>query len=559
MIFKGIEIYSQSSSRIDNLVELNKSEARTCDMCGKLFVPQGRNKSRQKSCDRVHFSYCSNCGKVIIQWHDAPRKSCSKECANAMRIKSMQSTLQSMYGEGILNSSQVPEIHAKQVESANAKREQIETSRRRTMLERYGVEHPIQNKEIRAKIDKTNLDRYGSRNVSHNPEICKKISESLKRSDVIEAKKECSLVRWGTEYPAQSEEVQYRMRKTCMERYGVEYPTSIPEIEAKCISTCIERYGVPCGFLKEGSAEKARISILSSDNKGKISKLNQRIADYLKENYSISTEFEKIINNKWYDLHVIDSNILIEIDPTYTHSSQPSHWGYGLSSSYHLSKTNIAAENGYRCIHIFDWDNIDSIATMICPKTIIYARNCTISEIDKSTASDFLDRYHIQKKSNGVVASYGLFYESQLVQVATFGKPRYNKNYEWELLRLASKGNYAVVGGASKLFQKFIKDINPNSVISYCDRSKFSGEVYYKLGFNLHHTSSPAKIWSKGSKHITDNLLRQRGYDQLFGTSYGKGTSNEELMIANGWRDVYDCGQYVFEWINSKRQCRGLS
>ena len=38
----------------------------------------------------------------------------------------------------------------------------------------------------------------------------------------------------------------------------------------------------------------------------------------------------------------------------------------------------------------------------------------------------------------------------------------------------------------------------------------------------------------------------QRGYDQLFGTSYGKGTSNRDLMIQNGWREVYDCGQITW-------------
>jgi hypothetical protein len=59
----------------------------------------------------------------------------------------------------------------------------------------------------------------------------------------------------------------------------------------------------------------------------------------------------------------------------------------------------------------------------------------------------------------------------------------------------------------------------------------------------------PQEIWSKGSQKITANLLRAHGYDQLFGTNYGKGTSNEELMLQNGWLPVYDCGQrvYVFE------------
>ena len=130
----------------------------------------------------------------------------------------------------------------------------------------------------------------------------------------------------------------------------------------------------------------------------------------------------------------------------------------------------------------------------------------------------------------------------------TFGKPRYNKNYEWELLRLCSKSGFKIVGGSAKLFTHFVREYNPESVLSYCDCAKFKGKVYSKLGFSLHHISPPAKIWSKEDKYITDNLLRQRGFDQLFGTDYGKGTSNEELMIADGWRSVYDCGQKVFEW-----------
>ena len=74
------------------------------------------------------------------------------------------------------------------------------------------------------------------------------------------------------------------------------------------------------------------------------------------------------------------------------------------------------------------------------------------------------------------------------------------------------------------------------------------GDVYLALGFNLADPGSPSKHWSHGKKHITDNLLRQRGYDQLFGTSYGKGTSNEQLMLDNHWLPIYDCGQARFEW-----------
>lgn len=63
-------------------------------------------------------------------------------------------------------------------------------------------------------------------------------------------------------------------------------------------------------------------------------------------------------------------------------------------------------------------------------------------------------------------------------------------------------------------------------------------------------TLTTQKIWSKGNIRITDNLLRQRGYDQLFKTTYGKGTNNEQLMLNNGWLPIYDCGQSVYEYLS---------
>ena len=131
----------------------------------------------------------------------------------------------------------------------------------------------------------------------------------------------------------------------------------------------------------------------------------------------------------------------------------------------------------------------------------------------------------------------------------TFGKPRYNKHYQYELIRYCSC--YNIIGGAEKLFKHFIKDYSPTSIISYCDNSKFSGKVYNQLGFDLIDYGKPSKHWYniKTNQHITDNLLRQRGFDQLFGTNYGKGTSNEELMKLHDFVEVYDCGQSKYVWL----------
>ena len=189
---------------------------------------------------------------------------------------------------------------------------------------------------------------------------------------------------------------------------------------------------------------------------------------------------------------------------------------------------------------------------MLQDKETLYARNLDLKEVSIKDASEFLDKYHLQNTCNGQTVRYGLYKNNELVEIMTFGKPRYNKNYEWELLRLCTKAEYKVVGGAERLFKHFIEMQNPKCIISYCDYSKFSGEVYTRLGFKQMGNPKPSKHWSKGSEHITDNLLRQRGYDQLFNTNYGKGTSNEELMLENGWLPVYDCGQMTFIWEDVK-------
>jgi hypothetical protein len=80
----------------------------------------------------------------------------------------------------------------------------------------------------------------------------------------------------------------------------------------------------------------------------------------------------------------------------------------------------------------------------------------------------------------------------QVEEVISFGKPRYNKHYDLELLRLCSKTGLEVTGGASKLFKQFLKDYPDKSVLSYCDYAKFSGKVYTEIGMKLSHTTPPA-------------------------------------------------------------------
>ena len=67
--------------------------------------------------------------------------------------------------------------------------------------------------------------------------------------------------------------------------------------------------------------------------------------------------------NRQYDVKI--NNILIEIDPTISHSTQPTWWFREATPLYHLDKTLLANSHGYQCIHVFDWDNYEQVVDII--------------------------------------------------------------------------------------------------------------------------------------------------------------------------------------------------
>ena len=419
---------------------------------------------------------------------------------------------------GVDNISQIPEIKEK---------------KKSIFIERYGVDNPNKIPEAKEKIKKTNISKYGV----DNPMKSKAYKEKLKKTN---------LEKYGVEWAIQKKETREKIKKTINERYGTNNFSGIEEIKSKMISTNIDRYGVPYACMTRQCRNA---------NGYTKSKINNGFSEKLKK-AGIENSQEFSIGRYSFDIKLKEAGILIEINPTYTHNSTiginfRNHYKEPTKKEYHFNKSIVAQENGYKCIHIFDWDNQDKIIDILKPKGKIYARNLECKEITQEQCTEFLEKYHLQGSCKGQNVRLGLFYKNELVEVMTFGKPRYNKKYEWELLRLCSHSDYNIIGGANRLFTHFLIDYKPKSIISYCDNSKFDGTVYKWLEFKLLDYGKPSKHWynAKTKQHITDNLLRQRGFDQLFGTNYGKGTSNKELMIKNGFVEVYDAGQstYVYE------------
>lgn len=213
------------------------------------------------------------------------------------------------------------------------------------------------------------------------------------------------------------------------------------------------------------------------------------------------------------------------------------------------------AKNGFRYIPLFPGEQkSDLIQSMLSIRNNtgkrIYARNCEIAELN--TAKAFLNENHVQGYRKAAV-TLGLYCENDLVFVMSFSKPRFNLNYEYELLRMATLRDYVVVGGASKVFKYFIANYKPHSIVSYCD-VRFCDidpekTVYNKLGFSyLYKTDPNYRYWTKDFSKSYSRLACQKHRLPLFLSSFDKNKSEYQNMSDAGFIRIFDCGNYVFSW-----------
>ena len=178
----------------------------------------------------------------------------------------------------------------------------------------------------------------------------------------------------------------------------------------------------------------------------------------------------------------------------------------------------------------------------------IFARKCTINELNYSETRKFLNENHIQGECNSKY-NYGLYYKGELVSVMTFGHLRKNlgsngNENEYELLRFCNKLDTTVVGGASKLLKYFTDRLKPERIISYADKRWSDGNLYRQLGFTHIKDSKPGYFYVIGQKR--ENRFKYRK-DVLVKEGFDKNKSEYEIMIGRGIYRIYDCGMMVFE------------
>ena len=279
------------------------------------------------------------------------------------------------------------------------------------------------------------------------------------------------------------------------------------------------------------------------------SQMQLDVADFIKSIYPGSVEINtrKVLSPQEIDIYLPDLKLGIEFNGNFWHAADR------VGETYHVDKLNKAEGIGIKLINIFeyDWTNNKEqvkhrLRYLIMPnKTSIFARKCTIRQITSNIAKDFLDKYHLQGNCKAAV-KLGLYYGDELVSVMTFGTPRFNKSYQWELIRFASK--YNVPGGAGKLLKYFERTFNPKSIISYANRcwTIQANNVYLKLGFKQVKVSEPSYVYvEQDSYKVLSRYQAQKKRLKALLPIFDPALTEEENMNANKFTKVFDCGNLV--------------
>lgn len=274
--------------------------------------------------------------------------------------------------------------------------------------------------------------------------------------------------------------------------------------------------------------------------------------------FSVQMNTRQVIAPYEIDIYVPEKSLAIEMNGLYWHSFHPGHRTQE-NKLRHLKKTELAEQSGISLIHVtdYEWKHKTEIiknliTTRLGVNQKIPARQCECRVISSADAAQFLDEYHLQGSAPAHL-HYGLFYNQKLVMVMTFGKSRFHKQRQTEMIRMCVLPGFTVVGGISKLAKKFFRDNQDvSSFITYCDRSKSSGNGYRAAGFDYLGDTGVGYFWTDGNRVISRYQAQKRNLRNLLGDRYRAEHSESMNMFSAGYRRYWDSGNLRFK---CERRC----
>lgn len=531
-----------------NLLENAKTKESLADLIytHKIIIPKNTNKN------------CVVCGKEtsLKSLKDGYRYCCSLECnrKSPLRIQKGQETCLQKYGVKSILMTETHKEHTSKI-----------------LKEKYNVKNPL---ELRKNFKCSDSKKAKIKSTLESKSKDEKLA-------IIQKRKETLKKRYNVENLYELEFVKDKRKNTMLNRYGVEFFSQSNKWKSKISKQLhhsknhianLENFNkdfILANFVKKDrfhlkDCEKyfntsesylnkwKRENCVEIPNKHSKSQTQQKIFDFINcDNKFYNTK--NVIPPFEIDIFLSDFNLAIEYNGLLTHSQGLSKYDFlntpQFPKDYHLKKTLLCREKGIQLLHIFEGENLDLWKSVINAKIgkneVLYARKCKIAEVSYTEAKDFLNENHFQGFCNYKIA-YGLYFENVLVSLMTFSKSRFNKNFDYELLRFCNRKFLNVVGGASKLLKHFQSKFK-GSIISYANLRWSNGKLYESLNFEKIGYSSPNYFYFKEKEKIlySRNCFQKHKLKDIL-ENFDASLTEEENMFKDGYRKIYDCGNLIF-------------
>ena len=403
-------------------------------------------------------------------------------------------------------------------------------------------------------IETTNQARYGCTTSLLNKEV------NAKARDTMQAK-------YGAPYSGQSKSLREKRDTTCLRKYGAIHP-SMGNFNEGVIGKLTDKQWLTDQHYKLNKSQwriseelgVSQTTVHRWFNRHGIDAINTGVSSYehklvqdiknVLPDIIVETNVRGIVGRKELDIVFPEHNLAIEVNGLYWHSENN-----GRARNYHIDKTRSAADNGYRLIHIYEHQLtgisyniiISRLLAILGQSTKIHGRHCNVIETDNTTYAEFVNNTHIQGHANASV-KLALVHNSKIVAVMSFGKNRFSRTVEWELLRYSCSQGITVVGGASKLFNYFVKHYKPNSIVSYSLLDWGRGALYGHLGFTEVGETGPSFWYITPHGDIVNRIKFQKHKLPTRLPSYDSSLSEWENMKSNGYDRLWNCGSVKWMW-----------
>ena len=260
---------------------------------------------------------CIICGKPVKYTSGHYAKFCSKECQYSDLGKKITKEIKiksNLEKYGVEHTSQLKEVTDKRTKSRADHVNEIQQHVRESLYKKYGAYDVMHIPHILQKIKNTNLKKFGvefplQQLKKENSEIYQKISQTC-------------INKFGVDSLLKNKEVREKIKQTNIQRYGVDNPLKNKEIREKIKQTNIQRYGV------DNPLKNKEIWKKSQDNRqiSSKSKLENNFLNYLKLKYEsddIITQYKSKEYPYYCDFYIKSINLYIEIQGHWTHNDHP--------------------------------------------------------------------------------------------------------------------------------------------------------------------------------------------------------------------------------------------